>query len=416
MGEKYFDGNLGVANVAKLQKDIKECKLNKLCMTEVINADVSIAAYGEETYYAGCKDVLQNVQLALNQLGLEEAIFLYAYNYNKFVLAANEGITKDGFLNMMKQFYAQFESAASAQVTVSGVSRFAVVLQEDRLIQRALLSLLMARDTQENFNITPDELDITDTIQKDAEILDLINFAMEENRIIPYYQGIRNNKSGKIKKYEALMRLMDEDGKIHAPGEFLDVAKKYKIYNRLSQLMIKNTLREFGARTEQLSINISAYDISSESFRTWFYRQLEKYPNTGKLIIEFVETENYQDDNLFDFIEKVRSYGCRISVDDFGSGYATYTTIISLSPAFIKIDGAIIKDIATSEKNIIILKSICYMANLINARTIAEYVENKEIQDVLLKHGVEFSQGYLFSKPRPISEMKRGKHSCFQEC
>ncbi len=399
------DHNLGVANTTKFHMDMKVRCYNKMCMTEVINADLSIAAYGEETYYAGCRDVLNNVQIGLQQLNLDKIIYLYSYNYNKFILAATSDISKEDFLALMKNFYAQFESAASSQVEISAVSRFAVVLQEDKLIERALLSLLLAKNTHDNFNLTPDNLDITDTIKNDAEVLDLINFAMDDDRVIPYYQGIRDNKTGKIEKYEALMRLMDSDGKIYSPWAFLDIAKKYKIYNRLSQLMIKRALKEFSTRTEQLSINISAYDISSDSFRKWFFKQLEKHPNCEKLVIEFVETENYQEERLlFDFIDKVRSYGCRISVDDFGSGYATYTTIISLSPMFIKIDGTIIRDIATSEKNVIILRSICFMAELIGASTIAEYVENKDIQAVLEQYGVDYSQGYLYSKPIPLSE------------
>ncbi len=401
----YIDQNLGVPNSIKFRQDLSALKLNKLCMTEVVNADLSIAAYGEETYYAGCKDVLNNVQKALTLFNLDDKIFLYSYNYSNFLLAAGEDVPKEDFLALMKQFYMQFESAASSEIDVSAVSRFAVVLQEDRLIERALHALLNAKDTRENFIITPDSFDVANSIKNDAQILDLINFAMKENRIVPYYHGIRNNETGKIDKYEALMRIMDTNGVVYTPYRFLDIAKKYKIYNRLSIAMIKRTLSEFSNRTENLSINISAYDISSESFRTWFYRQLEQYPDATRIIIEFVETENYQDEMLFDFVEKVRSYGCRISVDDFGSGYATYTTIISLSPKFIKIDGTIIKDIATSENNVIILRSICFMAELIGAKTIAEFVENEEIQAVLEKYGVNYSQGYLYSKPCPLEDL-----------
>ncbi len=401
----YVDSNLGIANSAKFHLDSKYLGFNKLCMTHVVNADLSIAAYGEEVYFAGCKDVLQNVQMALDQAGLDKLIYLYSYNYSNFVLAAIADMPKEQFLEVMKMFYAQFEAASSSQVEVSGVSRFAVVLQPDRLIERALHALLSTKDTQENFIITPDEFDVAENIRNDARILDLINFAMEDKRIIPFYQGIHNNKTGKIDKYEALMRIIDIDGKIYFPGEFLDVAKKYKIYNRLSQIMIRKALNEFSDRPEQLSINISAYDISRESFRKWFFKQLEKYKNADRLVIEFVETENYQDELLFDFIEKVRSYGCRISVDDFGSGYATYTTIIALSPSFIKIDGTIIKDIVTNEKHIIILRSICFMADLIGAQTIAEFVENEQIQQILEQYDVDYSQGYHFSRPAALASL-----------
>ncbi len=403
--ESYIDLNLGVPNTAKFHHDLNMINFNKLCMTEVINADVSIAAYGIDIYYAGCKDVLQNVQVALAQMQLDDKIYLYSYNYSKFVLAGTGNISKEDFLKIMQLFYSQFESAASSNIEVSAVSRFAVVLQEDRLIERALHALSEAKDSNENFILTPDKLDIIDTIKNDAKVLDLINFAMKENRVIPYYQGIRNNKSGKFEKYEALMRLMDSSGNIYFPNYFLDIAKKYKIYNRLSMAMIKRALNEFIDRPEQVSINISAYDISSESFRSWFFRQLEQYPDPSRIVVEFVETENYQGELLFDFVEEVRNYGCGISVDDFGSGYATYTKIISLSPKFIKIDGTIIKDLHISEKNIIILRSICFMANLIEAKTIAEFVENDEIQTILEQYGVDYSQGFLYSQPLPITQI-----------
>ncbi len=405
----YLDHTLGVANTLKLRQDIKDGLLNKLCMTEVLNADLSIAAYGEETYFAGCKDVLAGVQSALDAFGLSESIFLYNFNYKNFVLAAGDNISKEDFTNVMKQFYNQFESSSSSQVEVSGVSRFVVVLQEDKLIERALHSHLVAKDLHENFILTPDVMQMITTAHEDAKTLDLINFAMEQNRIIPYYQGIRNNKTGKIEKYEALMRIADAEGNIYSPYVFLDTAKKYKIYIRLSQMMIERSLEEFLDRPEQLSINISAYDIANENFREWFFRKLDNHPDTSKIVVEFVETENYQNEMLFDFVSEVRKRGCHISADDFGSGYATYSAIISLSPAFIKIDGTIIKDVATSKDNLIILRAICFLAELIGAKTIAEFVENDAIQAVLEQYNVDYSQGYLFSKPQPLESIIANK-------
>ncbi len=400
-----IDISFGISSSIKFKRDVDELGFNKICMTEILNADLSIAAYGEERYYLGCKDVLANVQAGLAMAGLDTTIYIYSFNYKNFILAANDSISKEEFHMLMKQFYIQFESAASSEVDVSAVSRFVVVLQEDRLIERALHSLLMAKDTQETFILTPDVLDIVNTANEDAKVLDLINFAMEHNRVVPYYQGIRNNKSCKIDKYEALMRIFDKDGNIFFPDYFLDISKKYKIYNRLSQIMIERAMTEFENRPERLSLNISAFDISSEAFRQWFIEKLKTYPNSKNIVIEFVETENYQEGMLFEFIKEVRSFGCKISADDFGSGYATYTAIIALSPAYIKIDGTIIKDVATTRENLIILRSICFMAELVGAKTIAEYVENEEIQNVLLKYGVNYSQGYLFSRPKPISEI-----------
>ncbi len=155
MHDIYTDQHLGVSNTLKVRADIEALGFNKLCMTEVLNADLSIAAYGEDTYYLGCRDVLNSVQAALNQLGLHKTVYLYSFNYKNFVLAAENSISNDDFLALMKQFYNEFESAASSDVEVSAVSRFVVVLQEDRLIDRALHGLLVAKDTQDNFTVAP---------------------------------------------------------------------------------------------------------------------------------------------------------------------------------------------------------------------------------------------------------------------
>ncbi len=409
--DAYHDTDLGVANSRKLRQDMEELGFNKLCMTEVLNADLSIAAYGEDTYFLGCKDVLQKVQGALSQLGLESVVYLYAFNYKNFVLAAGSNIRKEDFLELMKQFYAQFESSASNAVDVSGVSRFVVVLQEDRLIERALHSMLIAKDKQENFLVSPDKMEIAEMIGKDAEVLDLINFALEHKRIVPYYQGIRNNDTGFIDKYEALMRLIDQHGVVHKPSDFLEVAKKYQIYGRLSQVMIAQVLEQFELADVQLSINISAYDIANERFRHWFLNKMQNYKNADRIVIEFVETENYQEGMLFEFIKEIRKCGCRISADDFGSGYATYSAIIALSPDYIKIDGSIIKELASSEDSVIILRSICFMADLVGANTVAEFVESEDIQKVLNYYHVNYSQGFLFSKPKPYDQLELNKKS-----
>ncbi len=132
----------------------------------------------------------------------------------------------------------------------------------------------------------------------------------------------------------------------------------------------------------------------------WFLQRLTKHTDPSKIIIEFVETENYNtNDVLTAFLREAREIGCKIAVDDFGVGFATYTSIVSLKPDIIKIDGDIIKNIDTSDENKMILDSICYMAKLIGAQMVAEFVENESIQQVVEQNNVRYSQGYHFSKP-----------------
>ncbi len=129
-------------------------------------------------------------------------------------------------------------------------------------------------------------------------------------------------------------------------------------------------------------------------------------------MIEFVETENYNLDHineiLYGFLQDVRAVGCQIAVDDFGVGFATYTSIVSLRPNIIKIDGDIIRGLADSTEKQLIVDSICYMARLIGAKIVAEFVENADIQNVVEQNKIHFSQGYHFAKPVPLSSLFTG--------
>ncbi len=400
------DLDFGFPTIGQYKKDCETHEYDKICVTEVLNADLSITTYGKIVYKLGCTDVLNKVQMALKQHGIDACISLYTYGYKNFILAGTKDIGEQEFLGLMRAFYNEFENSVSKHVEVSGVSRFVVVLQKDHMLERALNTLAFNRDNQENFLISDQRLFTEDELDREALMFELLGKAVKENLIVPYYQGIRNNDTGEIDKYEALMRIVDVDGTVYPPGSFLEIAKKYKLYNRISQMMIDRAINEFKHRSESLSLNISLYDIRTPSFKKWFLDRLQTHPRPDLITLEFVETEDYNKDNaLFDFVEMVRSFGCKVSVDDFGTGYATYAAIISLKPDYIKVDGQIIRDIVTKSENRIILQSICFMTDLIESQVIAEYVENEDIQNMLVAHKVAHSQGYHFSKPRPIDEL-----------
>ncbi len=400
---RRIDPHFQLPNARQFRIDRETLGLNKLCMTEVVNADLAIATSGEDVFYKGCKEVLDMVAYSLKEHGLDQLIHLYVFNYKNFLLAANDALSAEQFSHIIKKFYDEYEYSISQGSNITGVSRFVVVLQPDDMIARAFHTMLEHRDTQENFIVAEDEIVDRTPYGDDAKVLDLINRAINSDGVVPYYQGIRNNITKRIDKYEALMRIIDEDGQVYSPFHFLDIAKKYKFYNKISQMLLNKAMDDFRDRPESLSINISLFDVQTASFRLWFLEKLKKFPDAKRITIEFVETENYQEDEtLYEFIHEARAFGCKISVDDFGAGYATYAAIISLRPDFIKVDGSIVRYIAEKDENLIILQSICYMAELINASIVAEFVKDEAIQALLEENHVPFSQGFLFAKPEPL--------------
>lgn len=130
--------------------------------------------------------------------------------------------------------------------------------------------------------------------------------------------------------------------------------------------------------------------------------RIRKSANPSKIVIEFVETEECAELNLVrEFIKDVHDAGGLIAIDDFGSGYSTFNTIINLKPDLIKIDGSIISGIVENPVNLQVMKTICYLASSMGIGTIAEFVDSDAIQALIVENNVNHSQGYLFSVPSP---------------
>ncbi len=401
------DPQYNVYRYEKFKLDIEEKKINKICMTEIVNADLMIATFGEDLYASGCRDVLTQGRDVYREMGLSDCLIHYTHNYKNFIVAGTEDISDDQFEAIMYQTYQQFLHSSSESTELSALSRFVVVFGKEDMVNRAKSAFYLNKRSQNNYIIASNERAVlSQETASNVGIFNTINYAIEHNTVVPFYQGLYSNTNDKIEKYEALMRISDADGKIYSPGMFLDIAKRFKQYHTLSKMLIDRALNDFLGKKSELSINLSLFDVENDEFSEWFFDRLRKYPNPSQITIEFIETENYNSgEKLYSFLNEIRAIGCKIAVDDFGVGFATYTSIISLKPDIIKIDGQIVKNLYESVDSKIILNSICYMADLIGAETVAEFVETADIQQILVSAKVDYSQGYHFARPTPIEEL-----------
>jgi EAL domain-containing protein (putative c-di-GMP-specific phosphodiesterase class I) len=106
------------------------------------------------------------------------------------------------------------------------------------------------------------------------------------------------------------------------------------------------------------------------------------------------------------FINEVKALGCKIAIDDFGSGYSNFEHIIKMNVDYLKIDASLIKNIAIDDNSYKVTQTIVDFAKKLNLKTIAEYVENEEIFKITKSMGVDFSQGYYFSPPISSPELE----------
>ncbi|WP_263832189.1 EAL domain-containing protein [Sulfurospirillum oryzae] len=239
--------------------------------------------------------------------------------------------------------------------------------------------------------------------RQNLQIIQKIRTAIENDRIVPFFQGIYDNKLHKITKYEVLMRLQEEDGSYLSPYYFLDQAKKTRLYEKLTKIMINKSFDYLKDFKVDFSINLTKGDILSTSVKECLYSNLKKYQCAHRVIIEIVESEGIENfGEITAFIHEVKKLGCRIAIDDFGTGYSNFAYLVKLKVDIIKIDGSLIKDIDTNETSAMTVETIISFAQKMGYITVAEFVDKMSVQQKLQSLHVDFSQGYLFSKPNPI--------------
>ena len=224
--------------------------------------------------------------------------------------------------------------------------------------------------------------------------------AVENDLVLPYFQPIMNIETGRIEKYETLMRIQDEKGKILLPFKFLNIAKQSKIYPKLSCSLIEKSINTFLISPCEFSVNLSFLDITNKTTTKFILNLLDKTGIGPWIIFELLESEgikNYKE--VMNFTEQVKSYGAKIAIDDFGSGYSNFERIVELQVDFLKIDGSLIKNIDHNDDMKIITKTIINFAKELGIKTVAEYVHSEEVLKQVKILGADYAQGFYIGKP-----------------
>ena len=337
-----------------------------------------------------------------------EDLFLNDDNYEVYrltsdvfaVLATN--VTKDEFLtridDILKKITEKPFNAKGREIYIQLSSCFSFE-PKNTLLETANVIRKYAK-TNKSKNIYDKSLDIEKNYEQNIFWIQKIKKAIETGGVIPHYQAILDVKNNKIDKYEALMRLND-DGKIVSPFFFLDVSKKSGQYLQLTKKMVKKTFEYFSNKNCDFSINLTFEDLSNETISQYILDSIKEYNVGSKLIIEIVESEEVKDFSIINhFFDEIKKLGCKIAIDDFGSGYSNFEYLIKLNADFIKIDGSLIKDLLVNKGNENIVSMIIKFAKDQGIKTVAEFVSSKEIFDKVTSLGVDYVQGYYIHEPQ----------------
>ena len=397
-----------IPNAAALNMDINIRGIDRICMINVLEV-------------ASMKIVFSPQRISMTYTAYLEKCMSFAQERKYHFYLLNEwqvAIGVPSYLISLDVFTAEMETLQKELFKASD-ERIAIVplfcVMYDCTVDNLSTTYASARLEMMNRNIQfavyragIEQLD-EESIRERYHMVNVINYAIDHDGVIPYFQGIYDNRRRRITHYEALMRLRDENGTIYNPGSFLEVARTFGLlYDSLSKIMVQKVFQLFEKRDDlSVSINLGMRDIRNRELLEIIYDFLSTSRHPDHYIFEILENEDVGDYNiLVSFVDKIHDLGGLISIDDFGSGYSNLQHILSIHSDFIKIDGSIIRSCYVDKESENLVALICGWRNLSsrNIRIVAEYVENEEIQQKLASYNVDYSQGYLFSRPAPFTE------------
>jgi len=266
---------------------------------------------------------------------------------------------------------------------------------------KAEMALSNAKKLKKDIVFDKDEIEVKDNYGEHSKWLRKLKSAIKNDRIIPFYQPIYDRNKN-IVKYEALVRMIDEEGNVVSPFFFLEVAKKSRFYLDITKLVLDKAIKTIRKYNVSISINITLEDMEDEEMRNFLIEQISECKYKDKITFEIVENEDIrQSETIKEFISKLRHEGVSIYIDDFGSGYANFDYLLKLHPEGVKIDGSLIKNILVDQNAQVMVKTLVNFAKESGIYVVAEYVEDDATFNLLKEMGVDYFQGYYFSPPKP---------------
>lgn len=236
-----------------------------------------------------------------------------------------------------------------------------------------------------------------------------IEEALENNLFILHYQPILNIENNVIQHYEVLIRMREpESGQIRMPGKFIEIAEQVGLIQSIDHFVIQKSIKHLSRLQKQglkvkFAINLSGSVVDAPVLLPFLKRMIKKYElDPSGLIFEVTETaavSNLQQAKLM--MTSVKALGCQFSLDDFGVGFASFNYMRQLPIDIIKIDGIFIKDLDKNADDQLFVKALIDVAKGLGKKTIAEFVENKDILTLLRQYGVDYAQGYHIGRPAP---------------
>jgi diguanylate cyclase (GGDEF)-like protein len=269
-----------------------------------------------------------------------------------------------------------------------------------------------AKKSGKNAIAIPSEDEMAEVFRQAGEKCIMIQNALDQQKIVPYFQPICNAATGEIVIHELLMRIKLGD-EIVTANDFIEEAESMGIVHKMDYQLIEKAFIQIKEQGYQgmLFINLSPKALIVGEFVARVHRLAVEFDiEPSRIVFEITERETVSNLSLLEkFVLDIKLQGFSFAIDDFGSGYSSYQYIKRFPVDYIKIEGEFIRNMLTDEVYLAFVKSIVTLAKELRVKTIAEYVEDAETLAEVCRLGIDYAQGYHVSRPMPVIYIPGGE-------
>lgn len=391
----------GLANFVKLGEDIKSGLYRYLVLLDISNFSTLNKQYGKEFANMVLKGAAEGLERNMSDLTR-----LYKTESDRFVVLMRTAETEE-VEEFCRQVISFFDTQAIEIEDVGIYINFSMAISGIAGNEYPMVSAEYALDIGKELGSRYYYLynDSAESIKKAKEAIKWLNITktmITRDSIEPFFQPIVDIKTGKVVKYEALARGI-YDGELHSPYVFIGSAERLGLIGSITRMMIKKSFDFFEGTRYDFSINITQRDLLDDYLLPFLEQKLEHHTiKPSQVTFEILENVTVGEHHrlVLDQLKAFKARGFKIAIDDFGIENSNFSRLLEIDFDYIKLDGLFIRQLEKNDKDRMIVSAMVDLAHSLGIETIAEFVENESIYEIIKGCGVDMAQGYHLGKPQ----------------
>ena len=402
--ERFIDSDTGFFNKLGLKR----------CMRQLDETGESVTMV-----YFDCEQIGHQRKVIDREVRLEVYNFFDNLKKTYPFRGVHEGILiavreKEAVLKVIKAINERFEKPWGKYKDVYLKPKM-IYLEDTKVLKSAL-------DVKKIFNFVRNEKKLYDEddmilldeniireAYKEEDVEDMIMNSIKNHRVEVFYQPIYSTVSKNFESAEALVRLRREDGSIIMPGSFIDVAEKRgsilplgaEVFDKVCQFIEEHNMEHMGLH--YIEVNLSAVQCGYKNLAAELIETMERHHvNPHCINLEITESASMGNDKIFlDNMYTLKKYGVSFSLDDFGTGQSNLNYIVAMPVDIVKFDRGMTLSYFENAKAKYVMDAAMTMIKGLNLEIVSEGIENAEQLEIMEAVGIQYIQGYYFSKPLP---------------